>query len=78
MDLLYNRWWQKALSKPSASGLLTNCSVEDTFVVQLAFPLKILSWIFFMKNVKDINDESLLLHELEIRKFVEEKQYVLY
>ena len=72
MEFLWKTWWFPSLIKPSKSGLLTNCSKQSNFESQFLLIKTLLNYIFYNE------DGDVSVYSATIRKFIKEKQYILY
>ena len=50
-DILFNKWWTRALMKPAENGLLTNCEPEVSFVRVLKEAIRVLKLVFSNKTI---------------------------
>ena len=72
MDAVFNKWWLHALMKPSENGLLSNCSPESNFTIQLAQAVKVLKAIFYDKPISESTFSPIE------KEFIIEQQYFLH
>ena len=69
MEILFDRWWMRALTRPTENGLLKNCGSEIVFVKELMEVFKVLKLIFL-----DRHNFYLTLNSKLTTNFISEKR----